>query len=190
MSTDMICMDGVYCALCDEYFFDKRQRVEHIMNSNDHPECWRCGRRFLNGQILRRHYVTAANHHYCVPCDKHCRTAAGFRVHMEQVHGSDDDDSDDDSSEEEDYYDLEDGWEDERGEEQYPDEVSESGDEPLDTSWEDRNEYDFEDPEYLRLPPSLNMRQPTTQKRGMKKTLKRRLTSRVQCAKKSTLLSA
>ncbi len=54
MSTDMIRMDGVYCALCDEYFFDKRQRAEHIMNSNDHPECWRCGRRFLNGQILRR----------------------------------------------------------------------------------------------------------------------------------------
>ncbi|KAK0192003.1 putative zinc-finger-containing protein [Armillaria mellea] len=156
MSTDMIRMDGVYCALCDQYFFDKRQRDEHIMNSNDHPECWRCGRRFLNGQILRRHCVTAPNHHYCVPCDKHCRTAAGFRVHMEQVHGSDDDDSDDDSSEEEDYYDLEDGWEDERGEEEYPDEVSESGDEPLDTSWEDSNEYDFEDPEYLRLPPSFN----------------------------------
>ncbi len=74
---------------------------------------------------------------------------------MEQVHGSDDDDSDDDSSEEEDDYDLEDGWEDERGEEEYPDEVSESGDGPLDTSWEDSNEYDFEDPEYLRLPPSL-----------------------------------
>ncbi|PBK83513.1 hypothetical protein ARMGADRAFT_1037881 [Armillaria gallica] len=86
MSTDMIRMDGVYCALCDEYFFDKRQRAEHIMNSNDHPECWRCGRRFLNGQILRRHCVTAPNHHYCVPCDKHCRTAAGFRVHMEQRH--------------------------------------------------------------------------------------------------------
>ncbi|PBK70588.1 hypothetical protein ARMSODRAFT_973914 [Armillaria solidipes] len=132
MSTDMIRMDGVYCALCDEYFFDKRQRAEHIMNSNDHPECWRCGCRFLNGQILRR------------------------RQHMEQVHGSDDDVSDDDDSEEEDYYDLEDGWEDERGEEGYPDEVSESGDEPLDTSWEDNNEYDFEDPEYLRLPPSLN----------------------------------
>ncbi|PBK63354.1 hypothetical protein ARMSODRAFT_1024097 [Armillaria solidipes] len=130
MSTDMIRMDGVYCALCDEYFFDKRQRDEHIMNSNDHPECWRCGRRFLNGQILRRHCVTAPNHHYCVP--------------------------DDDDSEEEDYYDLEDGWEDERGEEEYPDEVSESGDEPLDTSWEDSNEYDFEDPEYLRLPPSFN----------------------------------
>ncbi len=74
---------------------------------------------------------------------------------MEQVHGSDDDDSDDDSSDEEDYYDLEDGWEDERGEEEYPDEVSESGDEPLDTSWEDSNEYDFEDPEYLRLPPTF-----------------------------------
>ncbi len=73
---------------------------------------------------------------------------------MEQVHGSDDDDSDDDDSEEEDYCDLEDGWEDERGEEEYPDEVSESGDEPLDTSWQDSNEYDFEDPEYLRLPPS------------------------------------
>ncbi|KAK0441796.1 uncharacterized protein EV420DRAFT_1485533 [Desarmillaria tabescens] len=153
MSTDMICMDGVYCALCDEYFFDKRQRAEHIMNSNDHPECWRCGRQFLNGQILRRHCVTAPNHHYCVPCDKHCRTAAGFRVRMEQVHGFDDDNSDDDS---EDYYDLEDSWEDERGKEEYPDEVSESGDEPLDTSWEDSNEYDFEDPEYLRLPPLLN----------------------------------
>ncbi|KAK0496380.1 hypothetical protein EDD18DRAFT_1353124 [Armillaria luteobubalina] len=150
MSTDMICMDGVYCALCGEYFFDKRQRAEHIMNSNDHPECWRCGRRYLNGQILRRHRVTAPNHHYCVPCDKHCHTAAGFRVHMEQVHGSDDD-----SSDEEDYYDLEDGWEDERCEEQYPDEVSESGDEPLDISWEDSNEYDFEDPECLRLPRHL-----------------------------------
>ncbi|KAK0232123.1 hypothetical protein EDD85DRAFT_100948 [Armillaria nabsnona] len=69
---------------------------------------------------------------------------------------ADDNDSDDDDSEEEDYYDLEDGWEDERGEEEYPDEVSESGDEPLDTSWEDSNEYDFEDPEYLRLPPSFN----------------------------------
>ncbi|PBK70743.1 hypothetical protein ARMSODRAFT_1017530 [Armillaria solidipes] len=137
MSTDMICMDGVYCALCDEYFFDQRQRAEHIMNSNDHPECWRCGRRFLNGQILRRHCITAPNHHYCVPCDKHCRTAAGFRVHMEQVHGSSDDDSDDDSSEEEDYHDLEDGWEDERAR-------------------RNSNEYDFEDPEYLRLPPSSN----------------------------------
>ena len=59
------------------------------------------------------------------------------------------------TTEEEDYYDLEDGWEDERGEEEYPDEVSESGDEPLDTSWEDSNEYDFEDPEYLRLPPTF-----------------------------------
>ncbi|KAK0441803.1 uncharacterized protein EV420DRAFT_1485539 [Desarmillaria tabescens] len=136
MSTDMICMDGVYCALCDEYFFDKRQRAEHIMNSNDGDHC-----------------VTAPNHHYCVPCDKHCRTAAGFRVRMEQVHGFDDDNSDDDS---EDYYDLEDSWEDERGKEEYPDEVSESGDEPLDTSWEDSNEYDFKDPEYLRLPPLLN----------------------------------
>ncbi|KAK0482257.1 hypothetical protein IW261DRAFT_1025843 [Armillaria novae-zelandiae] len=38
-------------------------------------------------------------------------------------------------------------------EEKYPDEVSETGDEPLETSWEDSNEYDFEDPEYLRLLP-------------------------------------
>ncbi|KAK0204205.1 putative zinc-finger-containing protein [Desarmillaria ectypa] len=110
----MIRMDGVYCPLCDEYFFDKRQRAEHIMNSNDRPECWRCGRRFLNGQILH------------------------------------DDDSNDDS-EEEDYYDLEDGGEDERGKEECPDEVSESGDEPLDTSWEDSNEDDFETRKHMTL---------------------------------------
>lgn len=67
-------------------------------------------------------------HHYCVLCDRHCCTAAGFRIHIEQAHSSDDDDNDGNSSEKEYYCDLEDGWEDKRGKEEYPDEVSESGD--------------------------------------------------------------
>ncbi|KAK0496490.1 hypothetical protein EDD18DRAFT_1105604 [Armillaria luteobubalina] len=180
MSTDMIRMDGVYCV------FVRPRRAEHIMNSNDHPECRRCGRRFLNGQILRRHCVTAPNHHYCVPYAKHCRTAAGFRVHMEQVHGSDDDDSDDDSSEEEDYYDLEDGWEDERSEEEYllNQETSPStlhGKTAMSMTLKTRSTSGYRH--------HLMMGQPTRQRRVMRKMSKRRLPSYVRCAKKSTRLS-
>ncbi|KAK0494009.1 hypothetical protein EDD18DRAFT_1107517 [Armillaria luteobubalina] len=40
-------------------------------------------------------------------------------------------------------YNPKDDWEDKRGEEKYPDEVSESGDESLVTSWEDNNEYNL-----------------------------------------------
>ncbi|PBK80573.1 hypothetical protein ARMGADRAFT_1039989 [Armillaria gallica] len=102
--------------------------------------------------------------------------------------------NDDVDSEEEDYYDLEDGWEDERGEEEYPNEVSEPGDEPLQsplilhgktamsTTLKTRSISDY--------PRHLIMRQPTTQWKVMKKTLMRRLPSRVRCARKSTRPSA
>ena len=46
--------DSFYCALCDKYFADSRQRREHIAESVNHPECQVCGGRFLNGDILRK----------------------------------------------------------------------------------------------------------------------------------------
>lgn len=46
--------DFAYCALCDEYFQNNHKRREHIEESDIHPECRVCGRRFLNGDILRR----------------------------------------------------------------------------------------------------------------------------------------
>ncbi|KAG7447032.1 uncharacterized protein BT62DRAFT_98834 [Guyanagaster necrorhizus] len=179
ISTDMIFMDGTYCLLCEKYFFDKQEEAELIMKSNAHFKCGGCRGRFLNCRILRRPCAVVLNHHYCVQCNKHCGTAEGFRVHMEQFHRFDDDDNDDDpwegvdtddSNDESwervehndsaddsweevgDYDDLDGGRVDERAE----DEVSEPGNEPLDTSWED-TEDDFFGPERLRLPlPTLS----------------------------------
>ncbi|KAK0496483.1 hypothetical protein EDD18DRAFT_1331940 [Armillaria luteobubalina] len=72
----------------------------------------------------------------------------------------------------------------------YPDEVSESGDESLDTSWEDSNEYDFEYLEYLKLSPSFNDTMTDNGEASEEEVIKRRLPIRIRCAEKSTAPSA
>ncbi|KAG5635053.1 hypothetical protein DXG03_005565 [Asterophora parasitica] len=144
-----------YDALCDRYFDSRKQRREHVANSLKHPQCEKCDTRYLNKEILRTHMALSKYHNYCMACDVDFETAGGYRVHIEQasVHNddSDDEDEDDDDSS---VPPLVAGREDELGAILYPyedDILSERRGEYSDgdDSFEDCDEYDFEDDEDL-----------------------------------------
>ncbi|GLB33238.1 putative low-density lipoprotein receptor domain class A [Lyophyllum shimeji] len=146
-----------YCAICDLYFPSVKDRAEHVADSPTHPRCDTCARRFLNGNILRNHYVYSRFHHYCAACRVSFSTAAGLRMHVEHsaVHGDDsDDDDNDEGPSSSSSVTLVEGQEDYLGGLTYPDESSddeEYGDEYSDgdDSWEHFDECDFEDEEDL-----------------------------------------
>ncbi|KAJ7587009.1 hypothetical protein C8J56DRAFT_1083129 [Mycena floridula] len=148
--------DFAYCALCDEYFQNNRKRQEHIEESDIHPECRVCGRRFLNGDILRKlqHYEATPNHHFCLPCDQVFRTAGGYQIHLETayMHRCNSDSEDEDDLEEDQEY----GWEDSEAEIRFPEEVPEYSS-PfaylVQEPWEHDDSCDFEDREDLDDPP-------------------------------------
>jgi len=141
-----------YCAICDLYFPTVEHRAEHVADSPAHPRCDTCARRFLNGNILRNHYVYSRFHHYCASCRVSFETAAGLRMHIEHsaIHGDDSDDEDEDDNPSS--IKLVEGQEDYLGELAYPDENSDEGyseDSDSDDSWEHFDECDFEDEEDL-----------------------------------------
>ncbi|KAF8910861.1 hypothetical protein CPB85DRAFT_1413748 [Mucidula mucida] len=152
-SSHMLYLNGAesYCALCDVYLLNCKQRTEHIINSSNHPECCKCGRRFLNRQALQQHYVNTLNHFYCGLCDKHMKSPGGFRVHNEHFHPCDIDyDSDEDDDDHSD--DLDDDWEDEEAKSRYPDEAYPPTDPIEDASVED-DSLAFEDEEDAEAEP-------------------------------------
>lgn len=60
--------DECYCAICDLYFSSLEQRMEHIQESPNHPECGYCMRRFLNKNTLRNVSPTLLSTYCCVLC--------------------------------------------------------------------------------------------------------------------------
>lgn len=98
--------------------------------------------------IAPQHLVISPRHNWCAVCEKDFKTRAGFRVHVEYaaVHR---DDSDDDSDDEE-IDDSSEGWEDELGRIQFPNEgdsdadEGDVSDESVDYWTDDENE-DFEE---------------------------------------------
>ncbi|TRM67146.1 hypothetical protein BD626DRAFT_566182 [Schizophyllum amplum] len=137
-------MDACYCALCDEYFCDQRERMYHIQRSADHPRCDDCDRRFLNKNVLRTHWAYSRGHNYCALCQMHFRSAAGLRVHIEKapVHCDDSDEELDGTQQ----GDWSDGWEDRLGWDLYPDERPEEEDgDGGDHSWEHLDQFDMLD---------------------------------------------
>ncbi|KAF7311501.1 E3 ubiquitin-protein ligase BRE1-like 2 [Mycena kentingensis (nom. inval.)] len=96
-----------YCSLCDQYFYSAAQLKAHITAASPsrHPKCVPCGRSFLNNNSLRNHYVLSSHHHYCRICQKHFKTAAGLRIHLDFSHDASDDEDDG----------RPEGWEDQRG---------------------------------------------------------------------------
>lgn len=45
--------DLIYCSLCDLYFNSQEERAIHIRDSEKHPSCDKCDRRFSNTMSLR-----------------------------------------------------------------------------------------------------------------------------------------
>lgn len=43
----------IYCSLCDLYFSSQHERAIHIRDSEKHPSCDKCDRRFANIMVLR-----------------------------------------------------------------------------------------------------------------------------------------
>ncbi|KAG7085425.1 hypothetical protein E1B28_002986 [Marasmius oreades] len=153
MSDEVYYETTSYCASCDEYFYDHGERRKHFQVTESHPRCDLCHKRFLNKNTLRVHYLETAGHHYCVTCDKLFDSAGGLQVHIDYaaVHR---DDSDDEDEDEDDYKEREDNWEDELALEVYPDGYRDPTIYyPDDTSFEDFDDYDFEDEEELGDPP-------------------------------------
>ncbi|KAJ7069835.1 putative zinc-finger-containing protein [Mycena amicta] len=132
-----------YCAICDSYFHSLEQRAAHIQESTTHPECNHCKRRFLNNNTLRNHYIYSPYHHYCASCEIEFTSSAGLRYHIEHapVHCDDSDDEEHELSHE---------WEEEMGQLAYPEEPAQLQDEELDNSWEEFDDYDYEDAEELK----------------------------------------
>ncbi|CAK5270324.1 unnamed protein product [Mycena citricolor] len=152
MSTSTEC----YCAICDMYFCSIEERKMHIQRSTQHPECEYCQCRFLNKNVYRGHLVYSPHHHYCGSCDIEFKTGGGLRYHLEHaaVHRDDtDDDSDADGEVVECVAQLE--WEDEMG--QLSDSIDPEEDTPpddsdTDSSWQEYDEYDYEDVDELAGP--------------------------------------
>ncbi|KAH7918255.1 hypothetical protein BV22DRAFT_1024890 [Leucogyrophana mollusca] len=145
--SDVLQLEMAYCTLCDKYFHFKEARAAHIQMSPNHPLCGLCDKRFLNKNSLRNHYVYSSRHHYCAVCEKSFNTAAGLKMHIEyaSVHRDDSDDEDIDDGDE-----PPDGWEDEFGRREFPDEEEEAegGDgreDGADSEWEDYDDCDVED---------------------------------------------
>ncbi|KAF7314226.1 RING-type domain-containing protein [Mycena kentingensis (nom. inval.)] len=137
-----------YCAPCDLYFPSLSQRATHIQESLAHPECTYCKRRFLNKNTLRNHYIYSRFHHYCASCEVEFASSAGLRYHLEHapVHC---DDSDDEQGLDGTTPAYE--WEEEMGQREYPEEqVVVSNGAESDNSWEEFDDYDYEDAEELK----------------------------------------
>ncbi|KAJ6508863.1 putative zinc-finger-containing protein [Mycena sanguinolenta] len=155
-----IVAEECYCAICDLYFSSLEQRAEHIQESEMHPECDYCKRRYLNKNTLRNHYIYSKHHHYCASCQIEFKTPSGLRYHIEHapVHCDDSDDEEGYNNEanaehgKSGHFSLTE-WEDEMGLRIYPDEC-ESGahsaaDDSEDDSWEAYDDYDYDDAEDL-----------------------------------------
>ncbi|KAJ7644089.1 hypothetical protein FB45DRAFT_287785 [Roridomyces roridus] len=139
-----------YCSLCDVYFHSQSERMQHIQDSPQHPECEYCMRRFLNKNILRNHFIYSRLHNYCASCEIEFQTPAGLRYHIEHapVHCDDSDSEDDGETCDSDI--PEEEWEDEMGRLKYPDEPWEDSDlDGGDNSWEVFDAYDFESQEEI-----------------------------------------
>ncbi|KAG7093318.1 hypothetical protein E1B28_007000 [Marasmius oreades] len=153
MSDEVYYESTSYCASCDEYFYDHGERRKHIQATESHPRCDICHKRFLNQNTLRVHYLETAGHHYCITCDKLFDSAGGLQVHIDYaaVHCNDSDNEDED---EDDYKEREENWEDELALEVYPNGYQDPNIYyPDDASFEDFDDYDFEDEEDLGDPP-------------------------------------
>lgn len=105
----------------------------------------------MKAHSISQHYTYARHHHYCTVCNIIFNTAAGLKVHIEYapIHGDDSDEEEDESE----AGNLQDGWEDDRGADEFPDEVSDfEGEDDVDNSWEEYDDCDFEDEEDLGDP--------------------------------------
>ncbi|KAF7353669.1 RING-type domain-containing protein [Mycena venus] len=118
--------DVKYCSLCDAYFYSAEMLKAHLQSSSRHPQCTTCNKRFLNNNSLRnvlppsslyylplnahidlQHYVLSTKHNFCRICEKHFKTSAGLRIHIDFSHL--DSDTEDGPST------RPDGWEDQLG---------------------------------------------------------------------------
>ncbi|KAF9262310.1 hypothetical protein L218DRAFT_973581 [Marasmius fiardii PR-910] len=156
MSDEVYYQTTSYCASCDEYFYNHRERRKHIQNTTSHPRCEICHRRFLNKNTLRMHFIQTPGHYYCAICNKIFDTAGGLQVHLDYAAVHRDDSDDDDDEDEDDYSPIheDDKWEDELALQVYPDGYRDPNVYCFeDTSFEDFDDYDFEDEEELGDPP-------------------------------------
>ncbi|KAH8108275.1 hypothetical protein DFH11DRAFT_1517159 [Phellopilus nigrolimitatus] len=70
-------MNHYYCTICDEFFDDIDDLLEH---EEDHEVCHVCGIIFASGEALADH--NESSHYYCRECDRLFQTPAGLKSHL------------------------------------------------------------------------------------------------------------